>query len=144
MDLLRVSSTLEKSVGKKNLTDGSPETCWTSKEGTPQFVQIVFDSPVRPRTVHLTFQGGFVGTRCSIRGSPPASTDDAENGAGAESNELVTTVYPEDINGRQSFELPWDDSDTPLIDRLRIVFETSSDFYGRITIYNLQVDGLRV
>ncbi len=30
--LLRVSSTLDKSVGKKNLTDGSPETCWTSQQ----------------------------------------------------------------------------------------------------------------
>ena len=28
----RVSSTLEKSTGKKNLIDGSPETCWTSTQ----------------------------------------------------------------------------------------------------------------
>lgn len=30
--LIRVSSTLDKSVGKKHLTDGSAETCWTSAQ----------------------------------------------------------------------------------------------------------------
>ena len=29
---LRVSSTLDKSVGKKYLIDGSPETCWSSQQ----------------------------------------------------------------------------------------------------------------
>lgn len=28
----RVSSTLDKSVGKKYLIDNSPETCWTSQQ----------------------------------------------------------------------------------------------------------------
>lgn len=30
--LSRVSSRLDKSVGSKCLTDGSPETCWTSQQ----------------------------------------------------------------------------------------------------------------
>lgn len=28
----RVSSVLDKAVGKKHLTDGNPETCWTSQQ----------------------------------------------------------------------------------------------------------------
>ncbi|KAH8835113.1 hypothetical protein DL96DRAFT_23681 [Flagelloscypha sp. PMI_526] len=31
---IKVSSTLDKSVGKKHLVDGSPETCWTSQQRT--------------------------------------------------------------------------------------------------------------
>ena len=32
LKVYRVSSTLDKSVGKKYLTDGNPETCWTSQQ----------------------------------------------------------------------------------------------------------------
>ncbi len=39
----RVSSTLDKSVGKKYLIDGSPETCWTSQQ-----VRMLFNGPIYP------------------------------------------------------------------------------------------------
>ncbi|PAV22818.1 galactose-binding like protein [Pyrrhoderma noxium] len=63
---IRVSSTLDKSVGKKYLTDGNPETCWTSQQGLPQYIHIKFNSPVVPKKIHITFQGGFVGKTCSL------------------------------------------------------------------------------
>ncbi|GJE89489.1 hypothetical protein PsYK624_055900 [Phanerochaete sordida] len=128
---IKVSSTLDKSVGKKYLTDGSPETCWTSQQGIPQFVQLTFTTRVIPKQIHLTFQGGFVGTRCALEA--------------AEEEEKPqwrpwTKVYPEDVNRKQSFDLPSNEIPEG-IRSLRIVFEESSDFFGRITVYDLRLLG---
>ncbi|KAI0785395.1 galactose-binding like protein [Irpex lacteus] len=126
---IKVSSTLDKSVGKKGLTDGSPESCWTSQQGTPQFIQLSFASPVIPRQIALTFQGGFVGRICSI--------DVQRSGGGKVEWERLTQVFPEDINCKQSFDLPGDAGVTGM----KLVFEESSDFFGRITVYDLQLLG---
>lgn len=57
----------------------------------------------------------------------------------------MTSVYPEDVNRRQTFDLSYPDEFSGLnetgLDSLRIVFEESSDFYGRITIYDLSLEG---
>ncbi|KAI8990686.1 galactose-binding like protein [Trametes punicea] len=131
---IKVSSTLDKSVGKKNLTDGSPETCWTSQQGTPQSIQLTFASPVIPKCVELTFQGGFVGTRCSVEVLP--SAQDAKW-------RVLTRIYPEDVNRRQTFDLVPGEPDLVdcRIDSMKLVFEESSDFFGRVTVYDLQVFG---
>ncbi|KAH9932064.1 galactose-binding like protein [Epithele typhae] len=133
---IKVSSTLDKSVGKKNLTDGSPETCWTSQQGTPQYIQLSFPAPIALRHAELTFQGGFVGTKCSVEALR----------AGEERKwEVLTRIYPEDVNRKQSFELlPLDASgeDWAVIG-LKFVFEESSDFFGRVTMYDLQLMGIQ-
>ncbi|EJC98654.1 uncharacterized protein FOMMEDRAFT_136871 [Fomitiporia mediterranea MF3/22] len=128
---IRVSSALDKSVGKKYLTDGSSETCWTSQQGLPQYIHVFFESAVIPRTVHLTFQGGFVGKRCLLQILPSS--------AGEETPALkdLTTVFPEDVNRKQFFELP----ETGPIEQLKLIFEESSDFFGRITVYDIQIEG---
>lgn len=128
---VKVSSTLDKSVGKKYLTDGSPETCWTSQQGTPQFVQLTFTTRVVPKKLHLTFQGGFVGTRCSLE---VAAEEDKPEW------KPWTKVYPEDVNRKQSFDLPVGEIPDG-VRSLKIVFEESSDFFGRITVYDLQLLG---
>ncbi|KAL5494675.1 hypothetical protein ACEPAI_136 [Sanghuangporus weigelae] len=131
---IKVSSTLDKSVGKKNLSDGSPETCWTSQQGLPQYIHVIFDSPVVPKTLYLTFQGGFVGQRCRIDVLPVASeSTDSEK---LTSKELMT-VYPEDVNRSQSFDL----SDAGPIEEMKLIFEESSDFFGRITVYDMRIEG---
>ncbi|KAI0652522.1 galactose-binding like protein [Trametes meyenii] len=136
---IKVSSTLDKSVGKKYLIDGSPETCWTSQQGTPQYIQLSFASPVQLKRVELTFQGGFVGTRCSVEVLP--WTDGGEKSAW----HVFTQIYPEDVNRKQSFDLNTN-SGTEFtehrIDSMKLVFEESSDFFGRITVYDLQVLGV--
>ncbi|KAH7886248.1 galactose-binding domain-like protein [Phlebopus sp. FC_14] len=126
---VKVSSTLDKTVGKKNLTDGSPETCWTSQQGLPQVIQLIFPALVQPRRMILTFQGGFVGTQCAV-----------EVALSPEKPVWVTLahIHPEDVNRRQEFELP----DGEEIRCLKIIFESSSDFFGRVTLYELQVEGL--
>jgi hypothetical protein len=50
-----------------------------------------------------------------------------------------THIHPEDVNRRQIFELLGEGQD---IRCMRLVFERSSDFFGRITIYELDVEGI--
>ncbi|KAJ7724242.1 galactose-binding domain-like protein [Mycena metata] len=136
---IKVSSTLDKSVGKKHLIDDNPETCWTSQQGLPQYVQLGFPELVVPETLYLTFQGGFVGTRCAVK--VPASTDTG-NGW-----QTLTYIFPEDINRRQEFSLKTESSVADIsagIDRLRLEFEESSDFFGRITLYDMKLHGTTV
>ncbi|KAF9257091.1 hypothetical protein L218DRAFT_982057 [Marasmius fiardii PR-910] len=138
---LRVSSTLDKSVGKKFLTDNNPETCWTSQQGLPQYIQLNFPSPVIPKTISITFQGGFVGRRCAVH-VKQAGTDDP----GAPKDwKILTNIYPEDVNRRQTFDLHPQDDYVSLekgVENMKLVFEESSDLFGRITIYDLKLDGL--
>lgn len=128
---IKVSSTLDKTAGKKNLTDGNPETCWTSQQGLPQIIQLVFPERVCPTRLILTFQGGFVGTHCSI--DTAISSEDP-------SWSTLTHIHPEDVNRRQAFLLP--EGAAGGIQCLKLRFEKSSDFFGRITLYELQVEGL--
>lgn len=57
-------------------------------------------------------------------------------------------IYPEDVNRRQSFELKVEGVVQSLVDGgvegIKLVFEESSDFFGRITVYDLKVEGLVV
>ncbi|QRW03007.1 nuclear receptor 2C2-associated protein [Ceratobasidium sp. AG-Ba] len=134
--IIRVSSTLDKSVGKKHLVDGSPETCWTSTAGLPQSIELQFYEAVNPTQLALTFQGGFVGTKCTIYGMP-AQGEDVE-AQSTVSWHTVTQIFPEDINRRQLFSLKTGTGVEQLA-RLKLVFEESSDFFGRITLYNLEL-----
>ncbi|KAJ7079143.1 galactose-binding domain-like protein [Mycena belliarum] len=132
---IKVSSSLDKSVGKKHLLDNSPETCWTSQQGLPQYVQLSFTESIIPETLQLTFQGGFVGTRCAVKFQTSATGDDWQ---------MLTCLYPEDINGRQEFSLNANAVAGDGIGKLRLSFEESSDFFGRITLYDLKLHGIIV
>ncbi|OSD00819.1 galactose-binding like protein [Trametes coccinea BRFM310] len=136
---IKVSSTLDKSVGKKYLTDGSPETCWTSQQGTPQYIQLIFPAPVMPKRVDITFQGGFVGTRCTVEVLPCDSRD------GESIWRTLARIFPEDVNRKQTFELTSTDPelDKGGIESMKVVFEESSDFFGRVTVYDLRVLGVK-
>ena len=86
-----------------------------------------------PKRVSITFQGGFVGTRCSIQIPSPTPGE----------WEVVAKIFPEDNNRLQNFTLA-PDSPNALdggVEKLKLTFEESSDFFGRITIYDLRLDG---
>jgi hypothetical protein len=51
----------------------------------------------------------------------------------------LTHVYPEDVNRRQVFDLP--QTTGQMIQGLKLIFEESSDFFGRITVYDLGLEG---
>ncbi|KAF8337391.1 galactose-binding domain-like protein, partial [Cantharellus anzutake] len=139
--LFRVSSTLDKSLSKKFLTDGNPETCWSSTQGTPQHVELAFENPVILRNLSLTFQGGFVGTRCAIYIKSGENATQDGNTTDARQWELVERYYPEDVNRKQIFPIQTQLEPKRSCEQLRIVFEQSSDFFGRVVVYDLDLDG---
>lgn len=80
-------------------------------------------------SIVFQFQGGFVGKKCIVVGS----TVDAPNDYSID----IDTFYPEDINPTQTFNF----EATQPLKRVKIIFEESTDFYGRITVYKLDVIG---
>lgn len=103
-------------------------------QGLPQFIQLDFPNRVIPKRLSIVFQGGFVGRRCAV--CIP----------GTDSNiawQILSHIYPEDVNRRQSFDL------TPTqpellkdgVSSVKLVFEESSDLFGRITVYDLKLEG---
>ena len=40
---------------------GNTETCWNSKQGSPQSLRVKFENAVNVNEVQIMFQGGFVG-----------------------------------------------------------------------------------
>ncbi|XP_011630231.1 nuclear receptor 2C2-associated protein [Pogonomyrmex barbatus] len=120
----RVSSVREKNVksyGKMNMFDNYEETCWSSDVGTPQWVVIIYEKEHTLSSFKIEFQGGFVGKNCHVE-------------AGNDRKELtiVESFYPKDKNGLQYFLLK--NHVTAKI--FKFVFNESTDFFGRIIIYN--------
>ena len=82
----------------------------------------------------MTFQGGFVGAPCIVQ----APQEDAE-GDKRTWREWMR-IFPADVNRSQSFDLPIEGVEGG-IDGLKLIFEKSSDFFGRITLYDIQIQG---
>ncbi|KAG2463965.1 NR2CA protein, partial [Polypterus senegalus] len=134
--LFRVSSVLNrdsKQFGKKHLFDGHEETCWNSDQGAIQWVLLEFPQMVKISEVRLQFQGGFASTDCRLEGC----------GKNEDVFTTLATFYPEDKNSLQIsfyfFHFPIHGD--PLAHKLKIVFENSTDFFGRIIVYKLDVLG---
>ncbi|XP_076444326.1 nuclear receptor 2C2-associated protein-like [Babylonia areolata] len=131
---IRVSSVLNrdtKQFGKQFLLDSQDETCWNSDQGCPQFIHLEFDAAVKVSEVHIQFQGGFVGKECWVECKDCGSSGDKR------SLVKVTDIYPEDVNSVQRFPMECPEPTTAL----RIIFNTSTDFFGRIIIYKLDILG---
>ncbi|NXK14032.1 NR2CA protein, partial [Herpetotheres cachinnans] len=129
----RVSSVLNRDVkqfGKKHMFDTSEETCWNSDQGTCQWVTLDFPRTVKVSQLHIQFQGGFSSRLCTLEGCR----------AGGELVK-ISHLYPEDINAMQiSFATAFQVEET-VLDKLKITFENSTDFFGRIVVYHLGVLG---
>ncbi|KAI8326331.1 nuclear receptor 2C2-associated protein [Martensiomyces pterosporus] len=125
----KVSSVLNRdarSYGKKNLIDGSTETCWNSEQGSPQYILVEFDTPVCLSEIHIQFQGGFVGKDTELI--------DATKGT------RVCALHPDDNNKLQRLALPGPEQSVERT-RIKVLFSSSTDFYGRIVIYTLDFLG---
>ncbi|XP_029987659.1 nuclear receptor 2C2-associated protein [Sphaeramia orbicularis] len=125
----RVSSVLNRDVkqfGKKYMFDSSEETCWNSDQGECQWVSLEFPQSVRVSELKVQFQGGFSAKTCRIEGCPKGG-DFAE----------ICLFYPEDNNSLQSFLI----QEASAVDKVKIMFENSADFFGRIIVYSLDVLG---
>ena len=118
----KVSSVLNKNVkefGKQFLFDGREETCWNSDQGSPQYISILFHEPKEKISqLQVQFQGGFVGTQCQV----------------IVNNDKTIDIFPEDSNKLQTFPVEISDAS-----QLKILFGGSTDFFGRITVYQLNL-----
>lgn len=127
----RVSSVLNRNArqfGKKHLFDQNEETCWNSDQGPSQWVTLEFPQRIRVSQLQIQFQGGF----SSRRGHP-------EGSQGSEALNKIVDFYPEDNNSLQTFPVP-----AAEVDQLKVTFEDTTDFFGRVVIYHLRVLGERV
>jgi len=124
----RVSSVLNRNVkefGKKFLFDGREDSCWNSEQGSPQWVQLTFEEPKAASELQLMFQGGFAGKNCWLE------TEAADGGELTKFQDF----YPEDTNKLQTFK--FDSAPTSRV--FRVVFSDSTDFFGRVTIYQMNL-----
>ncbi|XP_042338279.1 nuclear receptor 2C2-associated protein [Plectropomus leopardus] len=125
----RVSSVLNRDVkqyGKKYMFDRNEETCWNSDQGECQWVSLEFPQSVKVSELKVQFQGGFSAKTCRLDGC-------SKDGAFTE----ISHFYPEDNSSLQSFPI----QEAPAVDKVKIMFENSADFFGRITVYSLDVLG---
>jgi hypothetical protein len=57
----------------------------------------------------------------------------------------LACIYPEDVNRQQSFELipkgVMQSFTESGVETIKLVFIESSDFFGRITVYDLKIEG---
>ncbi|XP_029939257.1 nuclear receptor 2C2-associated protein [Salarias fasciatus] len=125
----RVSSVLNRDVkqfGKKFMFDSNEETCWNSDQGECQWVSLDFPKSVRVSELQVQFQGGFSAKACRIEGCPKDGD-----------LRVLSNFYPEDNNSLQSFPI----QEAPAVDKIKIMFENSVDFFGRIIVYSLDILG---
>ncbi|XP_006995530.1 nuclear receptor 2C2-associated protein [Peromyscus maniculatus bairdii] len=124
----RVSSVLHRNsrqFGKKHLFDQDEETCWNSDQGPSQWVTLEFPQRVHVTQLQVQFQGGFSSRHSCLEGSQ-----------GKDTLSKIVDLYPEDSNALQTFSIP-----TVEVDRLKLTFEDTTDFFGRVVIYHLRVLG---
>ncbi|XP_034036185.1 nuclear receptor 2C2-associated protein [Thalassophryne amazonica] len=125
----RVSSVLNRDVkqfGKKYMFDSREDTCWNSDQGECQWVILEFPQSVEVSQLKVQFQGGFSAKTCRLEGCPKDGN-----------LTVISHFYPDDNNSVQSFPI----EEGPAVDKVKIVFENSADFFGRIIVYSLDVLG---
>ncbi|NXN43881.1 NR2CA protein, partial [Rhinoptilus africanus] len=131
----RVSSVLNRDVkqfGKKHMFDASEETCWNSDQGTCQWVTLDFPRTVKVSQLQIQFQGGFSSRLCTLEGC-----------RAGEDLVKISHLYPEDTHAMQISFATFQVEET-VLDKLKITFENSTDFFGRIVVYHLGVLGERL
>ncbi|TEA31118.1 hypothetical protein DBR06_SOUSAS14010065, partial [Sousa chinensis] len=141
----RVSSVLNRNTrqfGKKHLFDQDEETCWNSDQGPSQWVILEFPQRICVSQLQIQFQGGFSSRQGRLEGSQ-----------GSEALSKIVDFYPEDNNSLQisclslwasvSLDCPAYTFPVPSaeVDRLKVTFEDTTDFFGRVVIYHLRVLG---
>ena len=95
---------------------------------------IMFHRNVVPRKLKIQFQGGFSGLEFTVFSSSSKGNDET----------MIMEFDADDTNEMQEFN--FDDNEESSLtsfecSNLKIRFDESADFYGRITIYNLEVWG---
>jgi len=131
-----------------NALDSNESSCWNSDgmaDGNNDISFIIsFHRIVIMKEIRVQFQGGFVAEDCTLKVakntvSSASKSDDVE----VEWKELSDTLLEaEDSNEIQSFDLTEEEKEEDRKgESVMICFKSSTDFYGRVTIYKLEVWG---
>ncbi|NXP64623.1 NR2CA protein, partial [Chloropsis cyanopogon] len=138
----RVSSVLNRDVkhfGKQHLFDGSEETCWNSDQGTSQWVTLDFPRPVRVSELHIQFQGGFSSRLCTLEGCRTGEELVKISELYPQDSHAMQISFPRTMMGLHRFQV-----EETVLDKLKITFGSSTDFFGRVVVYHLGVLGERL
>ena len=149
----RASSTWKhdtRKFGPQNALDTSSDAAWKSAPSSSDndslaYYEIYFNRPVIVHEMRIQFQGGFVGMDCIVY--KQKKKEQQNNKDWDEFEEMY--IDPIDTTDVQTFPvddiMESDDDDTDCCcSALRIEFGRSTDFYGRIVIYSLEVWGLEM
>ena len=114
----------------QNVYDETNISCWNSAPGiSPQWITVSFPEPIRLNKIQFMFQGGFVSEEITIHIQTLMKP--------TEWHEIVHDIDINDDNSLQTFRVcPIDN-----MIGLKIHFLQSSDFYGRITMYQCLLFG---
>jgi hypothetical protein len=137
--IARASSILQKNTklyGPLHALDlENGQSCWNSDacpDGQSQYFLLEFGRSVIPTTVKIEFQAGFIAETCQVQ---LQTNDDTWM-------TVVDELEPRDNHDYQTFSL---DSNTTLSGTaLKFVLNDFTDFYGRVTIYRMEVWGKEV
>ncbi|KAL7526433.1 hypothetical protein ACHAXR_001487, partial [Thalassiosira sp. AJA248-18] len=148
-----------RKFGPQNALDSQSDAAWKSapsEDNDPlAYYEVHFNRPVNIHEMRVQFQGGFAGMDCIVYqkkqlqkttdGSDEKqnSGDDNDGESWEEFDELF--VEPIDSNEVQTFPAEIESDETTTNEpctALRIEFGRSTDFYGRIVIYSLELWGL--
>ena len=140
-NIRRASSTWQhntKKFGPQNALDNETEEAWksaASEEEPLQYYEVHFKRKVHIEELRVQFQGGFVGMECIVY------KKNSDNDEWEEFEELYLDTI--ESNEVQTFgvELAPGQDAVDSCEAIRIEFGKSSDFYGRIVIYTLEVWG---
>ncbi len=90
-------------------------------------------------SISLQFQGGFVSEECKLYTASKKQNDKINW------NEIEDAyIEPEDLNTIQEFDLEECEGRNDGVlncDAIKLVFKSSTDFYGRVILYKLEVYG---
>lgn len=112
----------------RNVLDGKADTCWNSDQGAPQYLLLDFEKGVSVDKITIAFQGGFVGQDVDI-----SIGDSIDN-----LSQIALWETLEDNNEPQNLDIPNKSSSGRYV---KINFPRSTDFYCRVTVYNLEIYG---
>lgn len=146
LTIIRASSVLQRNTklyGPQNALDIHNSTsCWNSEGLTSTSVSeasswmiVRFPATVNPTEIRVQFQAGFGAHTCHVYGWIESQSTNSQWEL------LDDSVAWSDSHELQSHVLQHIDGERKRTKQLKIVFHDTTDFYGRITIYRLEIWG---
>jgi hypothetical protein len=115
-------------------------SCWNSegndgRSDSEQWIQLDFGRPVHPWQLRIQFQAGFSAESCTVQSKFAVESEFRSCWDDVKKLELSDAYDIQVRNIKEEEDLEHACSS------LRFVFDDFSDFYGRVTIYQLEVWG---